>query len=97
MPLVKKKMFFDGVPSRSGIKIILLKSENPKNEYHPAKFEYMGNLVLELLEKNGIKADVRRIGIPDKFIEHGSVEVLRQKVGLTKENIVKMVREMLKK
>ena len=56
-----------------------------------------GSAVLELLEKNDIKANVRRIGIPDNFIEHGPVEVLRQKIGLTKENIVKTVKGMLKK
>ncbi len=55
-----------------------------------------GSAVLELLEKNNIKADVRRIGIPDRFIEHGPVEVLREKIGLTKENIVKVVKGMLK-
>ena len=55
-----------------------------------------GSAVLELIEREGIKANVKRIGIPDKFIEHGPVEVLRQKVGLTKENIVKVVKELIK-
>ena len=50
--------------------------------------------VLELLEKNGIKADVKRIGIPDEFVEHGSQEQLRKNVGLTKENIVKVIKEL---
>lgn len=53
-----------------------------------------GSAVLELLEKENIKADVRRIGIPDKFIEHGSQEQLRKDVGLTKSNIIKVIKEL---
>jgi 1-deoxy-D-xylulose-5-phosphate synthase len=53
-----------------------------------------GSAVLELLEKHGIKADVKRIGIPDKFIEHGSSEQLKKDIGLTKENIVKVIKEL---
>jgi len=55
-----------------------------------------GSSILELLEKNNVKADVRRIGIPDYFIEHGPQELLRKQIGLTKENIVKKAREMIK-
>ena len=55
-----------------------------------------GSAVLELLEENGIKADVRRIGIPDRFIEHGSQEELRGEIGLSREGIIKVVKEMIK-
>jgi len=48
-----------------------------------------GSAVLELLEKNDIPANVKRIGIPDRFIEHGSMDILKENLGLTKENIVK--------
>jgi 1-deoxy-D-xylulose-5-phosphate synthase len=53
-----------------------------------------GSAVLELLEKKNIKADVKRMAIPDKFIEHGSQEELRKNLGLTKENIIKVIREL---
>ena len=53
-----------------------------------------GSAVLELLEKNNIKIDVKRIGIPDNFIEHGPSEQLRKNVGLTKNNIVKVIKEL---
>jgi len=53
-----------------------------------------GSAVLELLEKNNVKADVRRIGIPDRFVEHGSQEQLRKDVGLTKSNIIKVIKEL---
>ncbi len=54
-----------------------------------------GSAILELLEKNNIKANIKRIGICDKFIEHGSMEILRKDCGLTSENIVKTVKKML--
>jgi len=50
-----------------------------------------GSAILELLEKNNIKADIKRIGIPDKFIEHGSQEQLKKDIGLTKANIIKQI------
>lgn len=55
-----------------------------------------GSSILELLEKNMIKANVKRIGLPDKFIEHGSLPILKKKYGLTKKNIIKTVKEMLR-
>ncbi|MBI5893891.1 MAG: 1-deoxy-D-xylulose-5-phosphate synthase [Deltaproteobacteria bacterium] len=55
-----------------------------------------GSAVIELLEKNNI-ADcfVKRIGIPDRFIEHGSQEKLRKILGLDADGIEKTAREML--
>jgi len=46
-----------------------------------------GSAVLELLEKNNIKSNVKRLGIPDRFIEHGSMGILKEKIGLTWKNI----------
>ncbi len=53
-----------------------------------------GSAVLELLEKKNIEANVKRMAIPDKFIEHGSQEELRKNLGLTKENIIKVIKEL---
>jgi len=53
-----------------------------------------GSAILELLEKNNIKANVKRIGLPDKFIEHGPMDTLKKQVGLTKRNIVKTALEL---
>jgi 1-deoxy-D-xylulose-5-phosphate synthase len=44
-----------------------------------------GSVVLEALEEMGSKVPVVRIGWPDQFIEHGKIEALRQKYGLTAE------------
>jgi len=51
-----------------------------------------GSAVLELLERKGVKADVKRIGIPDRFIEHGDQEQLRKDIGLSKDNIMKAIK-----
>ena len=56
-----------------------------------------GSAVLELLHKHNIQANVKRIGIPDKFISHGSTELLKKEIGLSKENIVKTLKEMINK
>ncbi len=41
-----------------------------------------GSAVLELFTKNGIKKNVLRIGIPDRFITHGSKDELLESVGM---------------
>ncbi len=53
-----------------------------------------GSAILELLEKNSIIAKVKRIAIPDKFIEHGPQEQLRKDIGLTKENLIKAIKNI---
>lgn len=42
-----------------------------------------GSAVAEHLGATGITTPLRRIGWPDRFIEHGSVPILREKYGLT--------------
>ncbi|MDP7141513.1 MAG: 1-deoxy-D-xylulose-5-phosphate synthase [Candidatus Woesearchaeota archaeon] len=54
-----------------------------------------GSAVLEELHKEKIDAQVTQIGIPDKFIEHGSQKILREKYGLTRDNIVLKSKELL--
>jgi 1-deoxy-D-xylulose-5-phosphate synthase len=44
-----------------------------------------GAAIIEHLNEAGIEAPVERIGWPDEFIEHGTIEVLREKHGLTVE------------
>ncbi len=48
-----------------------------------------GSAILELLEEEGITdVRVRRLGIPDRYIEHGSQAQLRRDLGLDAEGIV---------
>ncbi|MEI8108640.1 MAG: 1-deoxy-D-xylulose-5-phosphate synthase [Verrucomicrobiota bacterium] len=56
-----------------------------------------GCAVIEHLNDAGIPIPVVRIGWPDQFIEHGSVDVLRQKHGLTTENTVAQILAALAK
>ncbi|MCX7857849.1 MAG: 1-deoxy-D-xylulose-5-phosphate synthase [Deltaproteobacteria bacterium] len=53
--------------------------------------------VLEALSDMDITLPVKRIGIPDEFLPHGSQHSLRRKVNLTKEGIEEKIREWLKK
>ncbi len=57
-----------------------------------------GSAVLELLEKAGHnRVYLRRIGIPDEFVEHGTQKELRKKYGLDAEGIAGQCLEFLKK
>jgi 1-deoxy-D-xylulose-5-phosphate synthase len=54
-----------------------------------------GSAVLECLNHLEIDVPVVRIGWPDQFIEHGKVEALREKYGLTAEAALERVRPLL--
>lgn len=56
-----------------------------------------GSAVLEVLEEEGLNnIRVKRIGLPDKFIEHGSQSILREKYQLTPMTIAATISEFLK-
>jgi len=56
-----------------------------------------GSAVLELLEEKGMTGvEVKRLGIPDVFVEHGAQEFLRHKYGIDAEAIVQAAEELLK-
>ena len=55
-----------------------------------------GSAVLELLADRKLNdVEVMRIGIPDEFVEHGKPDILRRKYGLTVDNIVDKVKDMV--
>ena len=54
-----------------------------------------GSAVLELFSEAGVNVPVRRIGLPDKFVEQGSQEELRARYGLDAKSIVATVREVI--
>jgi 1-deoxy-D-xylulose-5-phosphate synthase len=54
-----------------------------------------GSAVMEALEEIGNKVPVVRIGWPDQFIEHGKVEDLRAKYGLTVDDAQAQVLPLL--
>ena len=47
----------------------------------------MGSAVLELLEEEGLQVPVKRLGIPDAFVEHGTQQALRELCGIDGEGI----------
>ena len=47
----------------------------------------MGSAVLEFMADNGYKPAIKRLGIPDRFIPHGTVKELRNICGIDKESI----------
>ncbi|MGC9198911.1 MAG: 1-deoxy-D-xylulose-5-phosphate synthase [Acidobacteriaceae bacterium] len=55
-----------------------------------------GSAVLEALNALGLSLPVVRVGWPDGFIEHGKVDALRAKYGLTAEAAMEKVRVYLK-
>ena len=54
-----------------------------------------GSAVIEALEEMGIAVPVVRIGWPDQFIEHGKVDALRAKYGLTVDEALAQVLPLL--
>jgi deoxyxylulose-5-phosphate synthase len=49
------------------------------------------------LGEKGLKeVTVRRLGIPDVFVEHGSQEELRHKYGLDAEGIARAAEELIR-
>jgi 1-deoxy-D-xylulose-5-phosphate synthase len=56
-----------------------------------------GSAVLESLNQQEIDVPVVRVGWPDEFIEHGKVEALREKYGLTAEAALERVRPLLRR
>ena len=56
-----------------------------------------GSAVLEELSDLGLTTPVVRIGWPDRFIEHGKVDSLRAKYGITPEAAIEKLRPHLKK
>ena len=56
-----------------------------------------GSAVLEFMAENNFSAHVKLLGVPDRFIEHGSLDELYEQCGINKLGIVRSVREMLVK
>jgi 1-deoxy-D-xylulose-5-phosphate synthase len=56
----------------------------------------LGSAVLEFMSDNNYKASIIRLGIPDRFIEQGTIEELHHECGYDVEGIMKSVKEMLK-
>jgi len=60
-----------------------------------AKTGGFGTAVVEALDEMGLSVPVVRIGWPDQFIEHGKVDQLRARYGLTVEAAIAQVQPLL--
>jgi 1-deoxy-D-xylulose-5-phosphate synthase len=57
-----------------------------------------GSAVLELFQEKGLSSvQVKRLGIPDLFVEHGSPSLLRAKYGIDEAGIYRAAKEMVEK
>ena len=57
----------------------------------------MGSAVLEFMSDNGYHPVVRRLGIPDRFIQHGTVPELQAICGIDETNIYNTIIQLLDK
>jgi 1-deoxy-D-xylulose-5-phosphate synthase len=53
-----------------------------------------GSAVLEFMNQQGYKADVRILGIPDKLVEHGTPKQLYEEIGIDAKGIATVLRDM---
>lgn len=56
----------------------------------------LGSAVAEVLAGEGAGVPLKRIGVQDQFGQVGTMEYLKETFGLTKENVVKTIKEALK-
>lgn len=56
----------------------------------------VGSAVLEFMADNGYSAEVKRLGIPDQFIEHGEQSELYEECGFSVKQIQTEITELLK-
>jgi len=56
-----------------------------------------GSAIIEFMCDNGYSAEVRRLGIPDYFVEQGTQEELYKECGFDAEGIEKTIRELIQK
>ena len=55
----------------------------------------MGSAVLEFMADNEYKPTVKRIGIPNIFVEHGAVNELYHVCGMDEEGILTKIKEFI--
>ncbi|MFA5805483.1 MAG: 1-deoxy-D-xylulose-5-phosphate synthase [Melioribacteraceae bacterium] len=54
-----------------------------------------GTGVLEYLAERNLKNDILRIGLPDKFVDHGTQEELHKLIGIDPDGIVEKIKKFL--
>ncbi|MDY0099472.1 MAG: 1-deoxy-D-xylulose-5-phosphate synthase [Bacteroidales bacterium] len=54
-----------------------------------------GSAIVEFMCDNGYRAEIKRLGIPDYFVEHGTQEELVRECGFDADSIARTIREMV--
>jgi 1-deoxy-D-xylulose-5-phosphate synthase len=54
----------------------------------------LGSAVLEWMNDHGYTPKVVRLGLPDEFVEHGTVDELQHIVGIDEDGIIKAIKEI---
>ncbi len=54
-----------------------------------------GSAIIEFMSDNGYHAEVRRLGIPNYFVEHGTQEELIAECGFDTDGIIRNIRELV--
>lgn len=57
----------------------------------------LGSAVLEFMADYGYTPQIRRIGVPDQFIEHGSISELYKQCGMDASSIAASIRKLISK
>lgn len=84
-----EKIILNNLPKGENKKILTIEENAEKGG--------LGSAVLELLERHSLnnKTQIKIMGIPDRFIEHGKTKILLENIGLTSEGIYKEVKKMI--
>ena len=56
-----------------------------------------GSAVLEWMEDHGFSPRIKRLGLPDRFVEHGTVAQLQRITGIDKESIMRAINDFAAK
>ena len=56
-----------------------------------------GERVLDFMNRSGLRNSCLNISIPDAYVEHGNVELLKQEVGIDAESITRRICGLLEK
>ena len=57
----------------------------------------LGSAVIEYMPDHGVENSVIRLGLPDEFVEHGTISELHHIVGIDKEGILQAIHTSLNK
>lgn len=55
----------------------------------------MGSAILEFISEKNLNVEVKRLGIPDRFVDHGTIEELYKECGMDRASIILEAKKMI--